>query len=132
MKRDSGFALVHAMLLVLVVMIAAGAMLSRSRSVVQQTLSDRAELHALYAAEGGLAKARHALRRDGGFAGGRFTVGRATATVTVRRTADDQWEIESRGVQMEVDTPSQNESDPDKRLSREDTGRKEHPSELAP
>ena len=48
------------------------------------------------------------------------------------QTGQVESQLNPRGVQMEVDTPSQNESDPDKRLSREDTGRKEHPSELAP
>lgn len=47
------------------------------------------------------------------------------------QTGQVESQLNPRGVDMEVDNPSPEETDPDRRLSREDTGRKEHPAELA-
>lgn len=40
-------------------------------------------------------------------------------------------QLNPRGVDKEVDNPAPDEDKPDQRVSREETGRKEHPSELA-
>jgi histone deacetylase 1/2 len=46
------------------------------------------------------------------------------------QTGQVESQTNPRTLQRELDTPSPEEGDPDKRLDREDTGRKEHPSEL--
>jgi histone deacetylase 1/2 len=47
------------------------------------------------------------------------------------QTGQVESQLNPRGMQMEVDSPSPEESDPDKRVSSDDNERKEHASELA-
>jgi histone deacetylase 1/2 len=47
------------------------------------------------------------------------------------QTGQVESQTNPRGVDTEVDTPGPEEGDADKRVSHDDTGRKEHPSELA-
>lgn len=97
-RGERGLALVHALLLVMLVMMTVGAMLSRTQLVVSGTLAERGELQALYAAQAGLARARHALRRDANFGGDRYRLDHCAVTVVVRKVRDGQWEIVSRGL----------------------------------
>jgi hypothetical protein len=97
-RGERGLALMHALLLVALVMMTVGAMLSRTEVLVRGTMLERGELGALYAAEGGLARARHELRRDGGFAGGEFQLGQCDVIVAVRKVRDGQWAITATGI----------------------------------
>jgi histone deacetylase 1/2 len=47
------------------------------------------------------------------------------------QTGQVESQLNPRGINMEVDRPGPEEDNPDLRIFREDTGRKEHPSELA-
>ncbi len=47
------------------------------------------------------------------------------------QTVQVESQLNPRSMEMEVEHPSPDEEDPERRLSREDTGRKEHASELA-
>ena len=96
--RQGGFVLVQSMLLAIVVVAVAGLAMQRSTILARDTLRERGELQALQAAEGGLARARHELRRDPDWVGGEWTVGRCRVLVKVRWRRDGKWELTSRGL----------------------------------
>lgn len=83
--RERGFFLVHALFLLILAAALSAVLLTRSRGLAAATAHDRVELRAVYAAEGGLAKARHALARDPAYAGETLRIGACTVTITVER-----------------------------------------------
>ena len=83
MNRERGFIMVWAMLLVVVFAGASVTMLARGQILAREMRHDTATLRAMYAAEGGVAYARHKLARDPGFAGATIRVGACDVAVTV-------------------------------------------------
>lgn len=94
MRRERGFVLIWAMLLVLVVGAASALLFTRSRTIRQEAETDVLRDASFHAAEGGLAHARHALARDPGFRGSEIEVGRCRVVTEVTRT-DDGWRVVS-------------------------------------
>lgn len=77
-------------------------LLERSRGVEAATRHDRTELQALYAAEGGLAHARHALARDESYAGETIRVGGFDVAIEVDANADG-WTAVARVTGVRID-----------------------------
>ncbi len=96
MKRTRGFALLWAMLLVIAVGSMTSVVLTRDRTVRQGAHVDARALASFHAAEGGLARARHALAKDAGFTGVTFPLDACTVTVQVERKGDASWRVVSQ------------------------------------
>jgi hypothetical protein len=94
--QERGSALIAVLLLVFVATAFASLAQGRVRNLARDTLRDRGHAEALYAAEGGLAKARHALRIDPLWSGDHLQVGASEVVVRVVRAAPDQWRISSQ------------------------------------
>jgi type II secretory pathway component PulK len=85
-RSERGFALVWAMVLLVLVSALSSLVLSREMDLRASTTADAHALRAHYAAEGGLAHARHALRRDPGFRTATLRVGTCDVSVRVERS----------------------------------------------
>ena len=94
-QREKGFALVWALVLLVFAGALSALLLERGRATDQASKSDTASLKALYAAEGGLALARHRLARDPGYAGETLRVAECEVTVTVEGR-EGGWLVRSR------------------------------------
>jgi hypothetical protein len=92
-ERERGSALLAVLLLVFVAAAFASLAQSRVRDIARDDVRERGETAALYAAEGGLAKARHALRSDPMWGGAHLQVGAAEVVVRVVRAAPNQWHV---------------------------------------
>ena len=95
-EHERGAALFAVMLLVLVATALASLAASRGRDMATDATRERGHTAALYAAEGGLAKARHALRADPQWCGGELRIGDGDVVVRVTRTTSDQWRVTSQ------------------------------------
>ena len=87
--RERGSALVLALLVLALAASTGALLLERGRGLEASTRHDREQLEALYAAEGGLAHARHALARDRGYAGETIRVGRHAVSIAVQERGDE-------------------------------------------
>jgi type II secretory pathway component PulK len=83
--REKGAALIWALVLLGFAASLSALLLERGRAVDAGTKADMASLRAHYAAEGGLALARHRLARDPSYAGGIVSVGECEVLVRVER-----------------------------------------------
>ena len=93
---EHGVVFIQAIMLVVAVALLAVSAMQRGSTLARDNVRERAQLRALHAAEGGLAKARHALKTDPEFAGADLRIGRCTVVVTVKRQSDAQWAITVR------------------------------------
>ena len=82
---ERGMALPWAMMLLLMAAALSAVLLERGRGLAAATEHDDTSLRALYAAEGGLAYARHNLAFDTGYAGETIRVGACEVDVAVTR-----------------------------------------------
>jgi type II secretory pathway component PulK len=96
MRRERGAALPLAMLLVLATAALSGVLVQRDRVIVRDGATDAQALAALHAVEGGLDRARHALARDAGHAGGSARIGSFDVAWTVTREAQGGWRVRVR------------------------------------
>ena len=92
-QGERGFVLISVMVLVIVVGMMASLAQGRSLTLAKDSVRQKGEAQALYAAEGGLAKARHALRSDADWKGAQLQVGACEVLVTVERVAEEQWRV---------------------------------------
>lgn len=93
--REKGAALIWALVLLGFAASLSALLLDRGRAVDAGTKADMASLRAHYAAEGGLAIARHRLARDPSYAGGTVSVGECEVLVRVERR-EGGWLVRSR------------------------------------
>lgn len=91
---EKGMAMPWAMLLLLMAAALTAVLLERGRGLAAATDHDDASLRGLYAAEGGLAFARHNLAGDDDYAGETIRVGACEVEVVVTR-AGDGWRVVS-------------------------------------
>lgn len=89
---ERGMALPWAMMLLVVAAALSAVLLERGRGLAAATEHDAASLGALYAAEGGLAFARHNLACDPEWTGGRVRVGACEVEVSVTRSGSG-WRV---------------------------------------
>jgi len=85
-RSERGFALIWAMVLLVLVTALSSLVLSREMDLRASTTTDAATLRAHYAAEGGLAYARNALRRDPGFEEATLRVGTCDVSIHVEKS----------------------------------------------
>jgi len=83
---ERGMAMPWAMMLLLMAAALSAVLLERGRGLAAATSHDETSLRALYAAEGGLAFARHNLALDTDYAGETIRVGACEVDVAVTRT----------------------------------------------
>jgi len=83
-RDERGSALVWALMLLVLASALGATLLERGRAVAAATEHDRTTLRGFFAAEGGLAFARHALARDPAYHGGTVRVGECDVAVTVQ------------------------------------------------
>lgn len=91
---ERGMAMPWAMLLLLMAAALTAVLLERGRGLAAATDHDDASLRGFYAAEGGLAFARHNLARDGDYEGETIRVGACEVEVAVTRS-DGGWHVVS-------------------------------------
>lgn len=89
---ERGMALPWAMMLLVMAAALSAVLLERGRGLAAATDHDGAALRALYAAEGGLAYARHNLALDPAYEGGTIRVGACEVDVAVTGT-DGGWRV---------------------------------------
>ncbi|MHC4164111.1 MAG: hypothetical protein ACYSUM_18460 [Planctomycetota bacterium] len=89
---EKGMALPWAMMLLLMAAALSAVLLERGRGLAAATDHDDTSLRAFYAAEGGLAFARHNLALDTGYAGETIRVGGCEVDVAVTK-ADEGWNV---------------------------------------
>jgi type II secretory pathway component PulK len=82
-RNERGNALVFALLVLALASMIGATVLERGRGLDAATRHDRTDVQARYAAEGGLAHARHVLARDPAWTGTVLRVGSCDVTVTV-------------------------------------------------
>ncbi len=95
-NRETGTALVSVLLLVFLIAMVANLVFIRASTVSRDALRDRGSVGARYAAEGGLARARHDLRSRGelgAWAESGFRVGQCTVTVVAERSGTARWRV---------------------------------------
>ena len=85
-RSERGFALIWAMVLLVVVSALSSLVLSREMDLRASTTADADALRAHYAAEGGLAYAKSALRRDPGFKVATLRVGTCDVNIHVEKS----------------------------------------------
>jgi len=90
--RERGMAMPWAMMLLVMAAALSAVLLERGRGLAAATDHDGASLRALYAAEGGLAFARHNLALDPDYAGGTIRVGACEVAVAVTKAAE-HWNV---------------------------------------
>lgn len=95
-ERERGTALIAVLLLVFLATAFASLAHGRVRDLARDNVRERGQAAARYAAEGGLAKARHALRIDPLWSGDHLQVGAGDVVVRVVRVAPNQWQISSQ------------------------------------
>lgn len=93
-RREKGFALVWALVLLGFAASLSALLLERGRVTALASKTDTASLKALYAAEGGLALARQRLSRDAAYSSETLRVGECEVTVQVERR-DGGWVVRS-------------------------------------
>ncbi len=93
--RERGAALVWALVLLGFAASLSALLLERGRTLDAGSKADLASLKALYAAEGGIAAARHALARDPAWVGETVRVGECEVMIRVERR-DGRWLVRSR------------------------------------
>lgn len=120
MKRggEQGAALLAVLALVSVAGTIATIAQLRSVGLARDAARQRGRIVALHAAEGGLAKARHALRTDPAFVGEELTLGASRVAVTVERLGDDAWRVSAAAVTW----PTGREGQPVRVVLVEETG----------
>jgi type II secretory pathway component PulK len=89
-----GFALVWALLLTVVASTACAALVVDVRTAHMTSATAVQSAQAFFAAEGGLAHARHRLARDAAYAGETLRIGPCTVRVGVRKQSPG-WEVEA-------------------------------------
>lgn len=89
---ERGMALPFAMMLLVMAAGLSAVLLERGRGLAAATDHDDASLRALYAAEGGLAYARHNLALDPDYEGGTIRVGACDVGMTVTKAAEG-WDV---------------------------------------
>ena len=89
---ERGMALPWAMMLLVTAAALSAVLLERGRGLAAATDHDDTSLRALYAAEGGLAFARHNLALDTGYEGETIRVGGCEVDVAVTK-ADEGWNV---------------------------------------
>ena len=89
---ERGMALPWTMMLLVMAAALSAVLLERGRGLAAATDHDGASLRALYAAEGGLAFARHNLALDPDYAGEMIRVGACEVDVTVTKAAE-HWNV---------------------------------------
>ncbi len=94
-QKQRGFALISVLLLVFVLASIGSLVLRRSQTRNLETRLAHAQSAALYAAEGGLALARHSLAQSPDWKGARIEIGGCAVEVRVTRLGDAEWRIES-------------------------------------
>jgi len=106
MNGERGFIFIWALLLVVLVGATSSVLFLRSSTLLAESGTDRIRSQSFWAAEGGMAEARHALAADPAYAGGTIQVGPGRAISTVTRT-EDGWHVEVRatpgGARIEAD-----------------------------
>ena len=95
MNDERGFALIWAMVLVVLLSAMSFILFTRSSTLLAESGTNRVRTQSFWAAEGGLEATRHALAADPEFAGGTVEVGSFRAISTVTRT-DAGWKVEVR------------------------------------
>lgn len=95
---ERGVALMTVLVLVCVVGMITTLAQARSLRLATDSLLEKGEAEALYAAEGGLAMARHTLRSDPDWPGAQLEVGDCQVLVTVDRISDEQWSAQARAI----------------------------------
>ena len=93
MNGERGFTLIWAMLIVVLVASSSSVLFLRSDTLLANSATDHLRHESFWAAEGGLASARHALASDPEFTGATTQVGSCRAISVVTRT-DDGWTVE--------------------------------------
>lgn len=101
-NRERGTAMILALMVMGMAASLGAILLERARGLEASTSHDRTELTSLYAAEGGLAHARHTLARDEGFSGERIRVGDREVEIVVEE-ADDGWTVVSSTTGVRID-----------------------------
>jgi type II secretory pathway component PulK len=91
---EKGMAMPWAMMLLLLAAALSAVLLERGRGLAAATDHDDTSLRAFYAAEGGLAYARHNLALDRDYEGETIRVGPCEVDVAVTK-ADDGWHVVS-------------------------------------
>jgi len=87
-QHENGGALVMALMLIVVVGMLTASMTSSTQLLSSQTVTERAELQALQAADGGIEQARLRLREDANFRGEVVQIGGAEVTIEVVPVAE--------------------------------------------
>ena len=93
MKRQSGLAMIMALLLVAAAAVLALTAANRSRNVAGEQVLDGARVAAQAAANGGLERARWALARDTGYAGETIRIGRSDVEISAKRETGGDFEV---------------------------------------
>jgi hypothetical protein len=71
-------------------------MLERDQTLRRDGETDQTALAAFHAAEGGIARAQHALRSDPAWKGGRERIGACDVELAVRPAGEGRWSVTSR------------------------------------
>ena len=95
MNGERGFVMVWGLLIVVLIGAASSVFFVRSNTLIAESSTDRMRQQSFWAAEGGLAHARHALAEDPEFTGATTEVGGTRAISKVTKT-DDGWSVEVR------------------------------------
>jgi hypothetical protein len=97
-RDENGFALLGVLLLMCVMAGMVGVVQLGDLTLSRDTLVERGKIQALYGAEGGLAKARHALHSDPLWSGGEWRIGASEVRVEVHRRDGSGREVTARAV----------------------------------
>lgn len=97
-RNERGVALMTVLVLVVVVGMIVSLAQGRSLRLARNSAVEQGEVRALYAAEGGLAAARHALRTDRQWPGAQLRVGSCQVLVRVERLGEEQWRVRATAV----------------------------------
>ncbi|MEM7202044.1 MAG: PilX N-terminal domain-containing pilus assembly protein [Planctomycetota bacterium] len=97
--RESGAALILALLVLVVLGTVTTLSIERAGLLARSDVHQRERLRALFAAEGGVAQARHALALDPDYSGARLRIDTCDVEIEVTSRATDprQWTVRSVG-----------------------------------
>ena len=93
-RSESGVALAHVLLLVVMLGVFASVGMQRSQNLARDTIVDRGSLQAIHAAEGGVSQARHELGKDPDWSGGRIEIGDCEVDITVQRGFAGRYDLQ--------------------------------------
>lgn len=93
MRRQSGLALIMALLLVAAAAVLALTAANRSRDVAAGQIIDGAAVVAQAAADGGIERARWALARDSSYTGESLRIGRCDVRIQVEHGTDGELQV---------------------------------------